>query len=216
MNDVWEQAAEQYEAYYQNQYKRADKLEKQLLTKLLKQFPNATTLLEIGCGTAHFTKWLSTVGLECVGLDRSGGMLKQAKKLWTNETLLKGDGSRIPLQDKSVDLVAFITSLEFIEKPDSALTEAVRVARKGLILGLLNKQSAATLKRKIGQPENGSVYSQAKYYSFKDIKEKLYKINCKYSVASWGTTVFPGFFGNLESTFFPYGDFLAVAFKFEN
>lgn len=214
MSTVWEETAEHYEAYYENQYKRADKLEKQLIAQLLKQFPNVKTLLEVGCGTARFTRWINTMEIECYGLDQSSGMLRQAKKLWSQGNLLKGESSYLPFQDKSVDIVAFITSLEFIQSADFALTEAIRVARKGLILGLLNKNSTAVLKRKLLKTKNNSAYLQAKYYSLTDITKILNNINPKkYTIASWSTTVFPRFLGNLKSKLFPFGDFLGIAIK---
>ncbi len=216
MSNVWEQTAEHYEAHYLNQYKRADTLEKQLLTKLLKQFPNAENLLEVGCGTAHFTKWINTTGLECYGIDQSSGMLREAKKLWSHGNLLKSEGSYLPFQDKSVDIVAFITSLEFMQDPNAALIEACRVARKGILLGLLNKNSFATLKRKLQPKKQDSVYSQAKLYSISDIQETLDKaIPEKHTIAFWSTTVFPPYLGGLESNLFPFGDFLGVAVKLQ-
>ena len=45
-------------------------------------------------------------------------MLKEAKNLWPQGTLLQAEGTRLPFKDKSVDVVVFITSLEFI--PDAA------------------------------------------------------------------------------------------------
>ena len=55
-----EQTAKEYEAYYETKYKRADLLEKKLLTKLFSQFPDAKNVLEVGCGTGHFTRWIES------------------------------------------------------------------------------------------------------------------------------------------------------------
>ncbi len=215
MSNIWDKTAQYYEIYYENQYKRADKLEKQLITKMLTHFPTAKSFLEVGCGTAHFIRWLNTLGLECYGIDQSSGMLKQAKKLWNQANLLKGDSAHLPIKDKSVDLVGFITSLEFMHDADFALTEGIRVARKGLILGLLNKNSTATLRRKLNpRAQDNPIYSQATYYSFNDVIKILEKISSgKYTVAFWSTTVFPRFIGNIKSALFPYGDFLGIAVK---
>ncbi|XHH10083.1 MAG: class I SAM-dependent methyltransferase [Candidatus Bathyarchaeia archaeon] len=208
-----EETAIEYEKSYQTTYHRAQTLEKTLLKKLLSQFSDAENVLEVGCGTAHFTRWFSTLGLKCIGIDTSNGMLKQAKKHWSQGTLLKSDGSHLPFQDNSFDLVAFITSLEFIRDAELALVEAARVTRKGLILGLLNKHIGATLKRKLSKKQD-AVFSQATYYTLQDIENMLNKTGKKYYVASWRTTVFPRFIGNFESKVFPYGDFLGAAIKF--
>ncbi len=77
-----EQTAKEYEAYYETKYKRADLLEKRLLTKLLGQFKDVKNLLEVGCGTGHFTRWIDSTGIESYGVDTSSPMLKEAKKMW--------------------------------------------------------------------------------------------------------------------------------------
>jgi hypothetical protein len=45
-----------YETWYQTTGRRADRLEKELLAWLLARFPSAGTLLEVGCGSGHFTR----------------------------------------------------------------------------------------------------------------------------------------------------------------
>ena len=67
--------------------------------------------------------------LEAVGVDISKPMLKEAKKLWPQGALLQGEGTRLPFKDKSVDIVFFMTSLEFIPDAAVALKEAARVAK---------------------------------------------------------------------------------------
>lgn len=52
-----------------------------------------------------------------------------------------GDGLALPFPTDTFDLVALITTLEFVADPLPALREAMRVARSGLILGVLNRHS---------------------------------------------------------------------------
>jgi ubiquinone/menaquinone biosynthesis C-methylase UbiE len=70
-----------YEAWYETVGQRADCLEKVLLKQLLAGFPQAQTMLEIGCGTGHFTRWFSEQGLGAIGLDLSPAMLAEAIRL---------------------------------------------------------------------------------------------------------------------------------------
>ncbi len=213
--NVWEQAAKHYESTYETQYRRADTLEKKLILRLLGQFPDAKSLLEVGCGTAHFTKWLQAKGYQCYGLDSSGGMLREAKKQWSNSTLIKADGSHLPLKSKSVDIVVFITSLEFIPQVTEALSESAHVARRGIILGLLNKNSLTTLKRLLN-PKKSPPYSIAHFYSVSDIRKTLSAaIQERYEIAFYSSTVFPRLLGNLESGIFPFGGFLGISVKLE-
>ncbi len=59
------------EDWYADQGMRADRLEKKLLGLLLANFPQAKTVLDVGCGTGHFTRWMAELGLRAVGLDIS-------------------------------------------------------------------------------------------------------------------------------------------------
>ena len=146
----------------------ADLIEKKLLTKLFSKFPDARNVLEVGCGTAHFTRWMdSNLGLESFGVDTSKAMLSEAKKRWLGGALLQSDGCRLPFKDKSVDIVFFMTSLEFMPDSATAIKEAARVANKGIIFGLMNKNSPATLRKRIQAAiQKNSFYEKAKFYSY--------------------------------------------------
>jgi len=76
-----------YEAWYDGTGRRAHRLEKALLKRLLACFPQAGTLLEVGCGTGHFTRWFDERGLQAAGLDLSQPMLPRpfawtARRVW--------------------------------------------------------------------------------------------------------------------------------------
>ena len=137
--------ARRYEQWYSEEGRRADALEKALLWKLLKAFPDARTALEVGCGTGHFTRWMAEKGLDTVGLDASQPMLMEARRYDGSQYLL-GDALHLPVADRSFDLVALITTLEFVPDPARALAEAARVARQGILLGVLNRYSLLTLR----------------------------------------------------------------------
>ena len=84
-----------YDAWYQTAGCRADRLEKALLGRLLADFPEASTALEVGCGTGHFTCWFSEQGLRAVGLDLSRPMLVEAIRLGSLP-YVHGDGPALP------------------------------------------------------------------------------------------------------------------------
>ena len=52
-----------YEEWYQTAGRRADHLERALLGRLVPAFPQAQTALEVGCGTGHFTRWMTSQSL---------------------------------------------------------------------------------------------------------------------------------------------------------
>jgi len=210
-----EEIVKTYEDYYQGKYKKADRLEKALLKKLLDAIGPAESLLEVGCGTAHFTRWLESVGLRCYGLDLSNLMLKEAKKLWTSRRLLRGESSYLPFKDDAFDVVAFITCMAYMPNPVRVLREGLRVASKGIIFGLMNKWSLPTIRRiiqiKMGR---NPYYPGAKFYSIADMKQMLNEaFGDEYTIPYWSTTVFAEILGNVESSRIPFGAFLGIAVK---
>lgn len=216
--DAWyfqEDSTKTYESYYQEKYKRADKLEKVLLEKLLNTLGPTKSLLEVGCGTAHFTRWFESLGLECYGLDLSDLMLKEAKKLWLEGVLLQGDGSFLPFKNNSFDIVAFMACMVYMPDPIKVIHEASRVARKGIIFGLINKWSLPTLRRII-QVKMGKnpYYKNAKFYSILDMKQMLRDaLGDAHIIPYWSTIVFPKILGEVQSSLFPFGAFVGIAVK---
>lgn len=164
----------------------------------------------------HFTMWIkSSLLIESIGIDTSKAMLKEAKIRWPQGPLLQGEATRLPFMDKSVDVVAFITSLEFIQDAVGALEEAARVAKIGINLGLMNKNSIGTLKKRFQAATlKDSFYRQAKFYSASDIEKMLENILAKkHNIAFCRTTVFPKPFSDKESSIFLFGGFLGIAIK---
>lgn len=129
-----------YEGWYETAGRRADGLERQLLEELLVDVQNVETVLEVGCGTGHFSRWFEAQGLEVVGADLSMEMLVESRRL-RGPPCVRGRAERLPFASKSVDLVAFVTTLEFVGDAQSVLDEACRVARMGILVGALNRHS---------------------------------------------------------------------------
>ncbi|XZE44097.1 class I SAM-dependent methyltransferase [Pirellulaceae bacterium SH467] len=59
--------------------RRASQQEKALLGKQLRSIQGTKSVLEIGCWSGHFTRWLRDRGYQVTGLDSSTAMLEQAK-----------------------------------------------------------------------------------------------------------------------------------------
>ena len=150
-----------YEAWYHATGRRADRLEKALLEQLLTGFPHVSTVLEVGCGTGHFTRWFSEHGMQAMGLDLSPPMLVEAVRLGSPPCVL-GDALALPFPTGAFDMVALITTLEFVPDPVHVLADALRVARYGLILGVLNRQSV--LCRQLTR-KGGPVWEAARFYT---------------------------------------------------
>lgn len=142
------EVARRYEGWFNTSAgRRAEREERALLADLLAWLGESGSVLEVGCGTGRFTRWLSQRGRRVVGLDRSPAMLAEARRLDPHLLLVLGDAHAVPFGGGTFDAVLFVTTLEFLEDPGRALQEAARVARHGLILGVLNRWSLAGLRR---------------------------------------------------------------------
>lgn len=154
-----------YERWYETVGRRADRAEKRLLQMLLRRFPGAHEVLEVGCGTGHFTRWLASRGFLAAGVDISPAMLFEARRrgCWS---CLEADAVDLPFASNSFDLVLMINVLEFIPEPIRALREALRVGRQGVIIGALNRQSRLG-KQRVGQ--GGAIWDSARLFNSSEL-----------------------------------------------
>jgi SAM-dependent methyltransferase len=103
--------------------------------------PAGATLLDVGCGTGHFSRRFAAAGLRVAGLDPDPAMLGHARGLGGGVSYLLGTGTGLSFGDNAYDYVTAVTSLCFIADPERALREMWRVARRAVLLGLLNRRS---------------------------------------------------------------------------
>jgi ubiquinone/menaquinone biosynthesis C-methylase UbiE len=202
------QVAGSYEAWYSGPGRNADRLEKQMLEQLINDFPAARSVLEIGCGTGHFTRWMATQGLTVTGLDSSTAMLAEANRLG-GASFVEGDALALPFANGEFDLTAFITTLEFVNNPELALAEAVRVARYGLVLGVLNRHSLLAARRR---SSGKAIWKSAHFFTVRELKALVMR-SCgdRFRSLHWKTTLWPVPFVNSLSL--PWGGFIGMAVR---
>jgi SAM-dependent methyltransferase len=131
----------EYEAWYQTA--RGSWIagrEFDLMRRLLGP-PDGATLLDVGCGTGHFSRRFAAAGLRVAGLDPDPAMLEHARGLGGGVSYRPGTGTGLSFGDNAYDYVTSVTSLCFIADPERALLEMWRVARRAVLLGLLNRHS---------------------------------------------------------------------------
>ena len=123
-------------------------------------------LLEIGCGTGIFLEVLHQAGFDVAGLDKSPAMLEAARdRMGPQAELHLGDAEHLPFDDNEFDFAALLTVLEFCPDPGLALREAARVARKGLLVGFLNRLSLHWLfTMALPGARSGSILSRARWF----------------------------------------------------
>ncbi|MGB7971394.1 MAG: class I SAM-dependent methyltransferase [Candidatus Deferrimicrobiaceae bacterium] len=145
--------------------------EKELVLKLAAPKPG-DKVLDIGIGTGIFAVELRKYTEDITGIDVSGRMLDIARsKGLTNVAV--GDAVSLDFPDESFDLVISITALEFIKEYEKAISEMVRVGKKGgrVLVGTLGSGSLWALKRsRAARKDAGSVFRHARFYSFGELK----------------------------------------------
>ncbi|MCW0483411.1 class I SAM-dependent methyltransferase [Gaoshiqia sediminis] len=136
--------AQAYDAYYQSEQGRAiDELEKQAIRQLLEPVTPGE-MLEIGCGTGHWTAFFSELDFRVTATDVADEMMNLAKeKALPNVRFMTADVRQLPFADCTFDQVAVITALEFCGDVEKAFSEIKRVLKPGgwLITGCLNAAS---------------------------------------------------------------------------
>lgn len=209
-----ETVARDYESWYEQGFGQwAVQQEELLLREQLRAFPGAMTLLEVGCGTGYFSRWFAGQGLHVTGLDESPAMLEQARAS-NGQQYLQGDAQALSFDNHSFDLVALITTLEFIPDPLRAMQEAMRVSRQGLLIGVLNRQSLLDRwQRMRGHPPVG-VLAIAHRFSVEEMKQLIYCAAGEQAVAiTWRTVIFPGRIPAGISRL-PWGEYLGMTARF--
>jgi ubiquinone/menaquinone biosynthesis C-methylase UbiE len=166
--------ADRYDRWYaSSRGAMYDRLEKKLIGHILPSAGEGQRALDIGCGTGHWSRFLSEYGFEVTGFDISKRMIDVAlEKNIANATFHIGDGHSLPFADASFDLTAAITTLEFVRDPHIVLREMIRCTRKpgSVLVGVLNRLSTVNRKRQ-ASPE--SPYAAARLFSPSELKEFL-------------------------------------------
>lgn len=167
--------AHRYDAWYRTpRGAMYDRLERRAIAKLLLPVPNSGRLLEIGCGTGHWSEYFCNRGFDVTGVDISERMIAVARqKNVPGGTFEVADGERLPFVDGGFDVAAAITTLEFVANAARVVAEMARCVKKPggmLIVGMLNRLSAYNQGKK---RRAASMYASANLFSPDDMRDSL-------------------------------------------
>jgi len=167
--------ANNYDWWYESAKGRIyDRLEKKAISRYLPPGAKGKKLLEVGCGTGHWSQFFSDCGFEVTGVDVSEHMINIAKnKNIPNASFKVGDGHCLPFEDGIFDVTAAITTLEFVRDAEVVVQEMIRCTRKPrgrLLIGVLNELARLNRNRK-QRPE--SPYAKARLFSPRELKQLL-------------------------------------------
>ncbi|MBI5937310.1 MAG: class I SAM-dependent methyltransferase [Betaproteobacteria bacterium] len=204
-----------YEAWYATPRGRwVAETEFALLLRLL-DLPPGASLLDVGCGTGQFTRRFAQAGYRVTGLDPDPERIVYARQHGAGtENHLTGDGTHLAFADKQFDAAVAVASLCFVEDQIGFVREMLRVARRRIVLGLLNRHSLLHLQK--GRDGGQGGYRSAHWHSLGEARALLHEVGL--SDSAHGSAVFLPNGGGLAQAIervlparWPFGAFLAVA-----
>lgn len=124
-------------------------------------------LLDVGCGTGHWSRFFAELGYDVVGVDISDDQLQEAQS-YSRKGLQFQKGNlcaSLPFDAGVFDVVTAITVIEFVLSPLRALREMARCTRKGgrILIGALNRNAGLNRRRIVEGREpyvSGNLHSQ--------------------------------------------------------
>ncbi len=164
------QAAE-YDAWYQTPRGRwVGETESDLLRRMLGP-QSGENLLDVGCGTGFFTRRFARGSQSAVtGLDPHRDWLAFARRHAVGtENYVNGSALALPFAAGGFDLVMAVAALCFIPDQRLALAEMLRVARRRIALGLLNRHSLLYWQK--GRGGGQGAYRGAHWHSAAQVRE---------------------------------------------
>jgi len=163
--------AEKYDQYYLSESgKTVDRYEKELFRHRLGNIPRLP-MLELGCGTGHWTRFFADYGFQVTAVDKSKPMLAIAKKKNIgNASFIQADVRWLPFAGHSFHVVTAVTLLEFVSEAEKVMEEIDRVLMPGgwLLLGCLNALSELGKKK-----DEDEVFRYARFFSPEELKKLL-------------------------------------------
>ena len=161
---------EQYEAWYATPRGAWIGEEEYCLLRSLLAPRAGETLLDVGCGTGWFARHFAADAADgaVVGADLDVAMVRFAAGHSSRDIgFVAADARRLPFRDGSFDLVVSITALCFIREEKQALAEVLRVARRRVALGLLNRRSLLYLQK--GRDGGKGAYKCARWHTPREV-----------------------------------------------
>lgn len=138
----FEPLAREYDRWYDTPAGQAhDRVQEDDVRRLLRPASAGQTLLDVGCGTGHWSAFFAEMGYQVTGVDVSRAMIEVARSAVPQCTFQVADAHELPCDDGVFDVVASMATLEFLPDQAAAIREMARCARKHghLLVGTLNR-----------------------------------------------------------------------------
>lgn len=163
--------ASRYDAWFATPLGRAmDAAEARAVLGLADPQPGERAL-DVGCGTGIYTRRLAERGAAVTGLDSDREMLAAARVKVPQATFVEGDATALPFADDSFDLSLAVTLLCFVEEPQVAVAELVRVTRPGgrIVLAELGRHSLWAVWRRVEGWRGSQTWEEARFFTPREL-----------------------------------------------
>jgi SAM-dependent methyltransferase len=147
-------------------------------------------LLDVGCGSGEHLGLFRRKGCDVTGIDPSPLLLDQAgRRLRSRAELRVGPAEDLPFSDNEFDIVTLINSLEFTDDPGLAVSEAIRVCRGRVFIGVMNRYSLSGARGRLTNLFPPPVGANARFFHLASlsamIRRQLPGIRIQ-----WGSVIF--------------------------
>jgi ubiquinone/menaquinone biosynthesis C-methylase UbiE len=171
---VFDKIANSYDSWYDTKMGRfVDRVETELAFGMFKIYPGMT-ILDVGCGTGNFSIKLANQGCKVIGIDISDEMLdiarNKVKEMNLDIEFYNMDVYKLKFENEIFDAAFSMAAFEFIDRPQNALNEMMRVVRKGgqIFIGTISGDSKWGELYSSEPVKSNSVF---KYACFKTLEE---------------------------------------------
>jgi SAM-dependent methyltransferase len=128
MSIDYDSIAERYDARYErNDYSGFERA----LAAFMPTRDAGRRVLEVGCGTGHWLRFLDGAGIAAVGLDPSHGMLNVARRRAPHGHLIAGRAEALPCRTATFNRLFCVNALHHFADPPAFFREAKRVIAEG-------------------------------------------------------------------------------------
>ncbi|MDO9540813.1 MAG: class I SAM-dependent methyltransferase [Kiritimatiellia bacterium] len=168
--------ASDYDAWYETDAGRLhDATQKQAVLSML---PSAAagkrgSLLDVGCGTGHWSVFFAEHGFDVTGIDVSPKMIAVAQaRNALHCRFAVADVIKLPFLNGDFDLVSAMTVLEFVPDARRTCAEMMRCLKSGgfLMAGVLNRLTRINRERIAARAEP---YASARMFAPEELRKLL-------------------------------------------